>query len=254
MRVALTGGATGIGAAVVDRLLAQNHQVTVFDIEEPQQPVQAWIKTDLGDIAALRGAIARASGPFDALINNAGVPPRVGDAERVLRINYFGLAAFLEGMLDTLAPGAAIVNTASRAGAHWRDNLAEVRALMALEVDELAGFIARRGIDPTRAYCLSKEAVIVMTLAATQSLLTRVVRMIAGCPASVSTGILPDFAAAFGERMTRNVARSGRAGTAEEIADVIVFLAAPESAWIKGQDIVVDGGMSAIGLSEALGL
>ncbi|WP_415402641.1 SDR family oxidoreductase [Tateyamaria sp. SN3-11] len=254
MRVALTGGATGIGAGVVDRLLARDHHVTVFDIQAPDSAVQRWIKTDLGDSAAIRAAIEEVDGPFDALINNAGIPPRAGEAERVLRINYFGLATFLEGMRDRLSPGASIVNTASRAGAHWRANLGEVRALMALDVADLPGFIAERGIDATRAYCLSKEAVIAMTLAATQSTLARGVRMNSVSPAAVSTGILPEFAEAFGDRMARNLARSGRAGTAEEIADVIVFLASPESGWIKGQDIVVDGGMSAISLAEELGL
>ena len=66
--------------------------------------------------------------------------------------------------------------------------------------------------------------------------------------------ILQDFAAAFGERMARNVARAGRAGTPGEIADIIVFLASPESNWIKGQDICIDGGMSAMAGSDMMGI
>ena len=147
-----------------------------------------------------------------------------------------------------------VVNTASRAGAMWRENLDEVKALMALNRDDLATFIADRNIDPTRAYNLSKEAVIVMTMARTEEMIGRGLRMNSASPAAVNTGILQDFAAAFGERMAKNVARAGRAGTPGEIADIIVFLASPESNWIKGQDICIDGGMSAMAGSDIMGL
>ena len=73
-------------------------------------------------------------------------------------------------------------------------------------------------------------------------------------PAAVSTGILDDFKRAFGDRVAQNLAKVGRAGLPSEIADVICFLAGPESHWIKGQDLVVDGGMSALAASEAMGL
>ena len=54
--------------------------------------------------------------------------------------------------------------------------------------------------------------------------------------------------------MAKNVARAGRAGMPGEIADIIVFFASPESNWIKGQDICIDGGMSAMAGSDMLGL
>lgn len=253
MRVALTGGATGIGAAVAARLKAAGHHVTAFDIREPDG-VDHWIETDLSDPAAIRAAVQAAEGPYDALINNAGLPPREGMAELILRVNYFGLRAFLDQMLDRLAPGAAIVNTASRAGAMWRDNLDEVRALMALDPADLAGFIDTRGIDATRAYNLSKEAVIVLTLSQTEAMIARDLRMNAVSPAAVSTGILDDFVTAFGPRVAQNIARVGRPGLPEEVADVIVFLASPESNWIRGTDIVVDGGMGALAQTDMLGL
>ncbi|MDJ0639864.1 MAG: SDR family oxidoreductase [Paracoccaceae bacterium] len=157
-------------------------------------------------------------------------------------------------MLDKLSYGAAIVNVASRAGAAWRENLDEVKALMACQPDDLKGFIAERGIDNVRAYNLSKEAVIALTVAETEGMVARGFRMNSVSPAAVSTGILDDFTAAFGERVAKNIARAGRPGSPEEIADVILFLLSPESAWIKGQDIVIDGGMGAMGMSDALGL
>ena len=253
MKIALTGGATGIGAAVASKMQALGHSVTSFDIAEPQGVAQ-WIKTDLSDEASITRALAQAAGPFDALINNAGLPPREGMAERVLQVNWFGFSQFLDGMLDKLTEGAAIVNVASRAGAMWRDNLAQVQALRGLTRDGLEGFVAEHNIDATRAYNLSKEAMIVMTHARTQEMISRGLRMNAVSPAAVSTGILDDFVKAFGPRVAANIARAGRAGTPEEVADVIVFLASPQAGWIKGQDIAIDGGMGPMTLADTLEL
>lgn len=254
MRVALTGGSSGIGAEVARKLSELGHEVTAFDISEPQVQVSRWIRTDLSDPNSIQAATDAVSGTYDALINNAGLPPRDGLEEVILKVNWFGLRRFMAGMLDKLEPGAAIVNTASRAGAMWRENIAEVKALMALEPEKLSNFIQERGIDATRAYNLSKEAVIVMTMAETENLIARNLRMNSVSPAAVSTGILKDFAAAFGDRMAKNVARAGRPGLPEEVADVVIFLASPESGWIKGQDITIDGGMSAMAMSDKLGL
>jgi NAD(P)-dependent dehydrogenase (short-subunit alcohol dehydrogenase family) len=253
MRVALTGAATGIGAEVAAKLKARGDHVTAFDINEPAH-ADTWIKTDLSDPASIKAALAQAEGPFDALINNAGLPPREGLAELVLQVNFFGLRRFMDGMLDKLSEGASIVNTASRAGAAWRDNLDQVKALMALDADALTAFLDQQNIDATRAYNLSKEALIVLTMAGTQDMLTRGLRMNSVSPAAVSTDILGDFKAAFGDKVAANIARVGRPGDAHEIADVIAFLASPESGWIKGQDFVIDGGMSALAMSDALGL
>lgn len=254
MRVALTGGATGIGAAVAAKFKAGGHHVTAFDISQPATDVDRWIKTDLSDPASIAAAVDASEGPYDALINNAGLPPREGLAELILRVNYFGLKAFLDGMLDKLAPGSAIVNTASRAGAMWRDNLDEVKALMALEAAQVPDFIAAREMGATRAYNLSKEAVIVLTLAQTEAMIARNLRMNSVSPAAVSTGILDDFVAAFGDRVAKNIARVGRPGLPEEVADVIVFLASPQSNWLRGTDIVIDGGMGALAQTDMLGL
>jgi len=179
---------------------------------------------------------------------------RLRRPELVLRVNFFGLRRFMNGMAAHLSQGASIVNVASRAGSFWRENLDEVKALIALDPAALTDFITDRNIDATRAYNLSKEAVIVMTMAETQRMNSLGLRLNSVSPAAVETDILSDFATAFGDKMTKNVARVGRAGTVDEIAPVIAFLASPESGWIKGQDIVVDGGMSGIITSETLGL
>jgi len=254
MDVAMTGAASGIGAAVLARLTAAGHRVTVFDVADPG-PGADWIPVDLSDPAAIAAAAATANGPFDALILNAGLPPRPGNAVLCLTVNVFGLTRMAEALMGRLAPGASIVSTASRAGEHWRDNLAEVKALLALDGPEaLPAFVASRTIDPLRAYCLSKEAVVVWTLRQTEPLLARGMRANCVSPSAVDTPILGDFITALGERAEKSLARVGRPGTADEIAALIVFLAGPDSGWIRGQNLAIDGGMTAIAATDALDL
>ncbi len=255
MKVALTGGASGIGAAVAKRLRGEGHKVTAFDISDPGGNVDRWVGMDLSDPASIEAAVASADGPYDALINNAGVPPREGTAALVLNVNFIGFRHFLFGMLGNLEPGGAVVNTASRAGAMWRENIEEVKALMALESPgDLPEFVEGRGIDHVRAYNLSKEAVIALTMAGTEALMGRGLRMNSVSPAAVGTGILEDFVTAFGERAAKNIARVGRPGEPEEIADIIAFLAGSDSRWMKGVDVVADGGIGAMTQSDMLDL
>ena len=254
MRVALTGGATGIGAALVQKLHDAGHHITVFDITEPGGPADVWIKTDLSAPDSITAAVAQAEGTFDALVNNAGLPPREGLRDLILKVNFLGFRAFLEAFDTKLPAGAAIVNTASRAGAMWQQNLEQVKALMATDWDRLPAFLAQNDMDATRAYNLSKEAVIAHTMAKTSYMIETGRRMNCVSPAAVSTGILDDFTKAFGEKVAKNIARAGRPGSPEEIADIILFLLSPQSAWIKGQDITIDGGMSAMGMTDMLEL
>jgi len=254
MRIAISGAATGIGAETVRLLKSQGHEVTAFDIVEPAN-VDHWIAVDLSDMDAINAAAARAVGTFDVLINNAGLPPRDGNQELLLSVNVFGLRALTRAMLPKLADGARIVNTASRAGLMWRENIEEVKALLALSgPDDLPAFIADRSIDPTRAYNLSKEAVIAYTKGITKALLPRGIRANSVSPAPVATGILDDFMAALGDRAAGALALPGRAAKPEEVAEVICFMAGEASSWVKGHDILVDGGVSAMVTAAELGL
>ncbi|MCG6904814.1 MAG: coniferyl-alcohol dehydrogenase [Rhodobacter sp.] len=252
MKVAITGAATGIGAAAARVLKARGATVIGFDIARPADHVDQWIEVDLGDRAAIDAAVAQAETGINALINCAGLPPRDGQAARLLQVNVFGLRFFTDAMLGRMAAGGAIVNIASRAGGEWRQNLDQVRAL--LNAADAETFVAATNVDPTRAYRLSKEAVIVWTMARCEALLARGLRMNTVSPAAVDTGILPDFLSAFGDSASKNIERVGRAGQAGEIAELIAFLASPASHWIKGQDIVIDGGMSTLLACDALGL
>jgi NAD(P)-dependent dehydrogenase (short-subunit alcohol dehydrogenase family) len=254
MRIAITGAATGIGAEVVKLFKSDGHEIVAFDLVEPKN-VDQWVQVDLADTAAIGEAVAGLEGTFDVLINNAGLPPRNGNQVVLLAVNVFGLRAMTRAMLPRLNDGARIVNTASRAGLMWQQNIDEVKALLALASPaDLPAFVEARTMDPTRAYNLSKEAVIAYTKGLTQSLIPRNIRVNSVSPAPVSTGILDDFMAALGDRAAAALALPGRAATPEEVANVICFMASDASNWVKGHDILVDGGVSAMVTASELGL
>ena len=155
MHVAITGGTTGIGAKVVSKLKTQGHQVTVFDFIEITQSVDAFVHLDLSDNTSIEEVLKNTNGPFDALINNAGIPPRENTEQKILMVNYIGMKTFLDGMIGKLNRGASIVNTSSRAGSMWQENLKQVKRFMQLGVSELSNFVSKENIDPVRAYNLS---------------------------------------------------------------------------------------------------
>lgn len=255
MRVAITGAASGIGAAAAAVLKHQGAQVVAFDRAEPATDLDQWICLDMADPESIAAAVHSATGRFDALLNIAGLPPRKGQASQVLAVNYVGLVGFTRQFVDKLNAGGSIVNLASRAGNDWQANTEQVAALMSVSnPDDLDTFVAAHDVDDVRAYHLSKEALIVWTMQQTQDLLRQELRMNCVSPAAVSTGILPEFKAAFGERATKGIALAGRAGSPQEIAELVAFLARPESSWIRGANIAIDGGLDAMLISEMLGL
>ena len=250
MRVLITGAAHGIGAAVAARCEALGAEIVAVDVVEPQGIVSEWHFADLAFSDAIDAIPLR--GRFDALVNAAGLPPRDGAEETILAVNYAGLVRLTERVIPHMPEGAAIVSLASRAGARWRENVEQVRRLRETSRAELAAFVAAEGIDPVRAYDLSKEAVIHWTKGSTARLQALGLRANTVSPAAIRTRILPDFERAFGERAARGIALSGRAGTPEEVAEAVVFLARPESGWIRGVNLEVDGGLAARLEFEAL--
>jgi NAD(P)-dependent dehydrogenase (short-subunit alcohol dehydrogenase family) len=252
---AVTGVATGIGAELARQLLAAGAQVTGFDVTPPAGAAFACHRIDLADLAAIKPVVEQAQGPFTGLCNNAGLSPRPGRESLILTVNFFAQRTFTQAILPKLTAGASIVNMASRAGARWRDNIEQIKRLFAIDPSkDLEAFIRDEKIDHVRAYNLSKEAMIVWSIAQTEALTARDMRMNALCPAAVSTGLLDDFAKAFGEPMAKNIARAGRPGKPEEIAAIAAFLLSPASSWLRGSEISPDGGMSAFATSDALNL
>jgi NAD(P)-dependent dehydrogenase (short-subunit alcohol dehydrogenase family) len=251
---AVTGIASGIGAALADQLLAAGARVTGFDVVLPANAKFPCHQADLADLASIDKATATCQGPFDGLCNNAGISPKPGREAAILTVNFMAQRVFTRAMLPKLRPDAAIVNMASRAGAKWRENIDQIKRLFAVGPHDVAAFVRDEGIDHVRAYNLSKEAMIVWTMAESEAMTARGMRMNALCPGAVATGLLTDFSAAFGEQMARNIARAGRPGKPDEIAAIAAFLLSPQSSWLRGAEISPDGGMGAFAVSDALGL
>lgn len=240
----MTGGASGIGAATVALFREEGAHITVIDRTDPGATADAWVRVDLSDLKAIDRIDP---GPrIDVLVNAAGLPPRPGLESMVLRVNTQALVTLTEHLLPRVQPGGAIVNMASKAGGKWRENLAQVRRFLALSgSDDLDAFVKAESIDPVRAYDLSKEAVIVWGLSNIARFRDLGLRVNAVSPAAVATPILDDFLSAFGDRATRGIAITGRAGQPEEIARVIRFLASDEASWMTGCNIDCDGGLTA---------
>jgi NAD(P)-dependent dehydrogenase (short-subunit alcohol dehydrogenase family) len=252
---AVTGVASGIGAELARVLKSHGHRVIGFDLRETNANIDRFIPLDLNDMDNIATAARAVDEPLNGLCNNAGLPPRDGLEKAILQVNFIGTRAFTKGMLDHLQPGGSIVNMASRAGHGWQSGLDQVKRLAALtDPEQLDAFVQHEGIDATRCYNLSKEAVLLWTLAEAEAMVARGLRVNSLSPGGVATGIIGDFQKAFGDKMARNVARAGRTGRAEEIAEIAAFVLSPASNWLKGTDIAIDGGMGAFNQSDALGL
>lgn len=255
LNYAVTGVASGIGAQLARILKTQGHRVVGFDITPAPENVDQFIALDLNDADSIAQAAAGVDMPLDGLCNNAGLPPRDGLEEAILQVNFLGTRAFTAAMVPHLRHGASIVNMASRAGHGWPTGIEQVKRLATLtDQSALAGFVADEQIDATRCYNLSKEAIILWTIAESEAMVNKGLRVNSLSPGGISTGILADFQKAFGDKMTRNVERAGRPGTPEEIAQLAAFVLSPLANWLKGADIAIDGGMGSFNQSDALGL
>lgn len=246
MRLALTGGATGIGAATVARLRADGHEIVVFDIQKPESD-ERWIELDLMDGTSIEAALEAADGTFDGLVSIAGIPPRDDNAVACLTINTLATCAFIDAFMPKLNNGAAVVTVASKAGGAWQSNLDQLDDLLAQTPANLGDWCAANEVDATKAYILSKQAVIYWHQRAVTPHIGKH-RFVTVSPSAVSTGILDDFVKAFGPMVAANLARVGRSGTPEEVAELITFSLSPAASWINGVDLVTDGGMGAMAM------
>jgi NAD(P)-dependent dehydrogenase (short-subunit alcohol dehydrogenase family) len=246
-RVALvTGGASGIGAATVRRLSAEGASVVIVDRDEQAAGTLA---ESLGGPALAIGADVSSEGDVDAMIEraverfgrvdlhhlNAGIPgsPKpfeeltLEDFDRVLDVNLRGVFLGLRAAFRQYArqdSGGAIVTTAS--------------------IGSL------RGSSDLIPYHTSKHGVPGLMRCAAVHGAARSVRVNAIAPGIVLTGLFansgggPGGAADWEKRA--QIAPMRRAGTAEEVADLVVFLLSEQAGFLTGEVISIDGGATAM--------
>jgi 3alpha(or 20beta)-hydroxysteroid dehydrogenase len=232
--IVITGGAGGLGAEDARQLAAEGARVIVTDrSRQAGEELAASLGqgsiffphdvTSDEDWAAL-AKIVTAEGGLHGLVNNAGVfdPRLIADTDtalfrRHMEINQLGCFLGMKYAADMIAPqGASIVNISS-----------------------LAGLRGPRGI----AYVGTKWAVRGMTKTAALELAPRKIRVNSVHPAFIDTPMLEAMSReAFAERM-RSIPL-GRAGTADDVAKLVLFLLSDDSSFITGAEIAIDGGLS----------
>ena len=246
----VTGGARGQGASIAKMLLRAGAWVYVMDrlpVDDPawqelrqfagnQRGMLTCLELDVANPEAWESVAARLQSdarPLVGMVNNAGITgPRntvtkasLEEWEGVLRVNLTG--AFLG--IHTLAPlmhaGASIVNISSTVG--------------------LTGYYSA-------AYSTSKWALRGLTKSAALELAPRGVRVNCVCPGVVDTEMIRSNARLF--EALQGITPMGHMAVPDQIADVMFFLLGPQSSYVTGTDIAVDGGVTGGGIFWPVGL
>jgi len=230
--VIVTGGAGGIGAAVVARFREEGAKVAVFDLNARPYAV------DISNQSAVVEAVERVEkdlGPVDVLVNNAGwdkaAPFLETDAmlwQKIVAINLMGPIhmhhAVLKGMK---ARGRGrIVNVASDAG--------------------------RVGSSGESVYSACKGGIIAFTKTMAREMASKQININCVCPGPTDTALFRDFAGEGerGEKLKAALTRAipfGRLGKPEDLPGAICFLASDDAAFITGQVLSVSGGLTMAG-------
>lgn len=239
----VTGGASGIGAAIAERLIADGAAVAVFDLQPEAAADNTFaVAVNVADDESVRAgvaAVAERFGRIDIVVNNAGIGAQGtieanDDAEwhRVWDINVLGGVRVSRAALPYLrkSPSAAIVNVSSIA--------------------------ATAGIPERALYSATKGAVLALTSAMAADHLREGIRVNAVNPGTADTpwvGRLLDSAEDPAAERAALAARQphGRLVAAAEVAAAVAYLAGPLAGSTTGTSIAVDGGMHGLRLRPA---
>lgn len=254
--IVITGVSSGIGARTAELAIAQGADVIGIDMRDPPASHGAFLKGDISTREGIAAIVERLPPRIDALLNIAGVSG-TGGAALTLAINFYGLRLLSENLAGRIREGGAVVNVASVAGYGWRANLERAKRLVAAPgFPDISRVLADNGVPDEIGYPLSKELLILWTqMAAHQPLFKRRgIRVNAVSPGPVETPILTQFRSVLGDaKVDSDIDRTGRAGTASDIAPVILFAASDAARWINGANLAADGGLEASINADVLG-
>ena len=251
--VLITGAARGIGAATARRLAAEGARLALADLDKAGvEKLAAELKgaaiqadvTRAADIARMVEETQRRFGRIDVLFNNAGVirvQPilDVTEAEwdRVLTVNLRAVFFVMQAVARVMKAQAPM------AGSELRGKL--------IHTASIAGY--RGGNHLTTPYSASKAGVISLTRSAAQALAPDRITSNCVCPGAVDTAMWEQLDQELGalhhlppkESWKRRIAGIplGRPEKPEDVAGIVAFLAGPDSDYMTGQAIKVDGGL-----------
>ncbi|MEN3973690.1 SDR family oxidoreductase [Emcibacter sp. SYSU 3D8] len=246
-RIVMTGGATGIGAACAARMAAREADITILDVAEPVHGIGRFIPCDLSDPAALDKVPDKLPGPWDALVNVAGIPGPT-PADQVVAVNFLGMRHLTERMLPRIRAGGSVTTIASTAGRDWMRRAAAVNGL--LDTPDFAAGMAwcrdNTGLWDRDPYTFSKQCAVAWTYRGAGLALPYGVRVNSVSPGSTLTRLTGNFTEQIGAAQVAWLdAQVGRAAAPDDIARIIDFVALGDCGWLNGVDIVVDGGLTA---------
>lgn len=251
-RYVVTGAASGIGAAVAERLLAAGAEVHSLDRNTPDQPVTAHIEVDLANPRSIDAALDQLEGEFDGLMNVAGIPG-TAPADLVIAVNTLAVRHLTEAFFERLRPGGTVNIVSSTAGFGWSARLEAIRDLLATDTFEEGAAWFKDNPQVGNAYNFSKEASTVYTMSMGLALAQMGFRINAVLPGPVETPILADFEESMGKDNLDGIKELlGRHAEPADIADALLFLASNQSSWINGHPLVVDGGITGSVLSGVI--
>ena len=234
----ITGGATGLGYAIAQRMLASGASVTLWDRDGAaaakacgELGAQArWVAVDVGDHASVVAAVAQtlAHTPVvDALVNSAGITgPNtkvwdypVDDWAKVMQVNLNGLFYCCRELVPHMRTRnyGRIVNIASVAGKDGNPNAS--------------------------AYSASKAAVMALTKSLGKELADTGVRVNCITPAAVKTAIFDQMSPEHIQFMLSKIPM-GRFGTPEEVAAMVTWLCTEDCSFSTGAVFDLSGGRS----------
>lgn len=241
----VTGGGSGIGAAVTQQLLNGGAQVAVLDLDPSNAPGNAIpIQVDVSDDGSVKAAVEQAVsalGGLDIVVNNAGIGAQ-GDItanpddewHRVWNVNVVGMARVTRAALPHLRKSdkAAVVNTSS--------------------------IVAHVGVPDRALYSATKGAVSALTRALAADHLHDGIRVNSVSPGTAETPWIQRLLASAEDPAAARAALEarqphGRLVSADEVANAVVNLASPAAGSVTGTDVRVDGGFVGVRLPAKKG-
>jgi NAD(P)-dependent dehydrogenase (short-subunit alcohol dehydrogenase family) len=256
--VVVVTGVGGMGRAIVRRVglgsavvLGDFDQATldreVSELTSSGYDV-AGVAVDVSDASSVDNLVAEATsrGPVTSVVHTAGLSPVQATAEAILKVDLLGTALMLDRFGEVISAGGAGVFVASMAGTTRLPDATLDDLLASSPTDQLLAIPQVAAVTgPGEAYGLAKRANQVRMWSACMAWGARGARVNTISPGIIATPMgNAELAGPSGEMMRAMIDHSAtkRLGTPEDIAAAVEFLIGPNSTFITGTDLLVDGG------------